>query len=179
MALTNAVKDSLVARFQGQLSRGRQMYETIVRNGMRKNAGANPTNLMNHDKRDAAQFIFFEVAAQFEDFVCEAFKMEVRHSLDVSPKRAEYIMGNADRGLARVMGWGVPKVVRDRGKHLFGQTGCFARIIDHLGEAEYGRTRSEHLLIHVIEDASALWKWTVGKINVTKSSSWSPLFGVV
>lgn len=50
------------------------------------------------------------------------------------------------RGLTGVMGWGAPKVVRDRGKHLFGQTGFFARIIDHLGEAEYERLNHAHVV---------------------------------
>jgi hypothetical protein len=146
MALTNAVKNRLITRFQGQLARGRQMYDTVVRNGMRRNVGADPTNLMNHDKRDAAQFIFFEVAAQFEDFACEAFKMEVRHRLEVSPSRAEYIMGSADRGLEGVMGWGAPKQIRERAMHLFGQNGFFARLIDHLGQADYDRLIQAHIV---------------------------------
>lgn len=170
MPLTNAVKNSLINRFQGQLARGRQMHETIVRNGMRRNAGADPTNLMNHDKRDAAQFIFFEVAAQFEDFVCEAFKMEVRQRLSVSPKRAEFIMGSADRGLEGVMGWGAPKTVRDRAMHLFGQNGFFARIIDHLGQADYDRLIHAHVvrnrIAHSGKKARTAFAGALGQLHV-------------
>jgi hypothetical protein len=146
MPLTNAVKAALVDRFREQLEHARQLYDTIVRNGMRRNpGGATPTNLMNHDKRDAAQFIFFEVAAQFEDFVTEAFKMEVRLRLGVSPKRAEYIMGSTDRGLAGVMGWGAPKTVRERAEHLFGKQGFFARVKNHVGDAHDDRLIHAHV----------------------------------
>lgn len=170
MALTNAVKNTLITRFQGQINRGRQMYETVVRNGMRQNAGAAPTNLMNHDKRDAAQFIFFEVAAQFEDFVCEAFRLEVRSRMGVPPRRADYIMGNADRGLDGVMGWGAPKVVRERAMHLFGEKGFFGQLIVHLTEAQYERLIHAHIIrnriAHSGKKARKAYVDILGQLNV-------------
>ena len=132
---------------------------------MRSNpGGAAPTNLMNHDKRDAAKFIFFEVAAQFEDFVTEAFKMEVRLRLTVSPQRAEYIMGSTDRGLQGVMGWGAPKTVRERAEHLFGKQGFFARLKNHVGDAHYDRGTFANILGTLLVPAAERQGLSVGRL---------------
>lgn len=59
--------------------------EKIATKAMR--AGWRPaaaTKLTNPDTRDAAQFIFFEIAAKFEDFAKFMFQVEVRSSLPVA-----------------------------------------------------------------------------------------------
>jgi site-specific recombinase XerD len=45
-----------------------------------------------------------EVAAQYENFCCEALKIEVRKRFSVEPKRAVNIVGSSDKGLSGVMG---------------------------------------------------------------------------
>src|SRR5262245_7009611 len=110
-----------------EASRARDLYDRMVTNGMTQSAGGQPTRLLQVDRRDAAQFIFFEVAAKFESFLVDAFEIEVRARLEIQPQRAEYVMGNIDRGLQGVMGWAVPERIRDRARNLYGVNGFFAR----------------------------------------------------
>ena len=72
--------------------------------------------------------IFFEMAAGFEDFLCEAFRLELRKKFDLLPQRAEYVMGSVDYALNGVMGWASPEKVTERGEHLFGRTGFFSML---------------------------------------------------
>jgi hypothetical protein len=106
--------------------------------------GANPRALRQIDKRDAAQFIFFEAAAQFEDFMFETFKVEARHRLGISAVRVPYVIGNSDRGLTGIMGWAAPTVVRERAENLYGRVGFFARLDTVLPAATYQRLGYAH-----------------------------------
>ena len=101
------------------------------------NDGSGYSPLMNPDRRDAATFIFFEVAAQYENFWREAFKIEVRKAFSVEPKRAVNIMGSSDKGLSGMMGWGAPNIIQSRARNLFGKSGFFGRFESILGKPTY------------------------------------------
>lgn len=137
MALKRSVIDALVERFRGDLARAETLYERIAIRGGRRNADGSFSALRQPDRRDAAQFIFFEVAAQFEGFCCDAFMIEVRHRMKVQPQRAKFIMGTIDKGLGGVMGWGAPKQLQSRARNLYGQVGFFARLEARLGNVTY------------------------------------------
>ena len=141
----STIKAGLVARINGQLRRAETLYERIAHNGTHMVA-ANPRAFRQTDKRNAAQFIFFEAAAQFEDFMFEAFKIEARHRLGISAVRVPYIIGSSDRGFAGIMGWAAPTVVRERAEKLYGRVGFFARLNTVLPAATYQRLGYAHLV---------------------------------
>jgi len=126
MALTVGVKEELVKKTKKSIARARDLHQRICIYGATQN-DEGFSRLLNVDKRDAAMYIFFEVAAQYEHFCCEAFKIEVRKKFNVPPSKAEIIMGSVDRGLRGTMGWAKPSNLQDRAKKLFGKTGFFGR----------------------------------------------------
>ena len=144
MALTQQTIDRLVSRFQNDLERAATLYGRVALAGATYNGDGTYSALRQPDRRDAAQFIFFEAAAQFETFCHEGFKTEVRYEFEVQPKRADFVMGNIDRGLVGVMGWGAPRVLRSRARALFGQRGFFARLDARLGNTNYIRLTQAH-----------------------------------
>lgn len=151
MALTRGVKDRLVADTKSAIARANVLYERIALNGAVRN-GANYARLMNFDRRDIAAFIFFEVAARYEAFCCDAFRIEVRKKFSVEPGRADNLMGSSDKGLSGVMGWASPQTVQERAQNLFGKTGFFGRLAvvvtqptyDVLARAHKVRNRVAH-----------------------------------
>ena len=144
MALTQQSIDRLVSRIQNDLDRAESLYVRIALAGATTNDDGTHSALRQPDRRDAAQFIFFEAAAQFETFCNEAFKVEVRYEFEVQPQRAKFIMGNIDRGLVGVMGWASPRVLRSRARALFGKRGFFARMDTRLGDPTYLRLTHAH-----------------------------------
>lgn len=136
MALKKKVKDRLVLETQNAISRANVLYDRIALNGAVRN-GANYSPLMNPDRRDIATFIFFEVAARYEAFCCDAFRIEVRRKFSVEPGRADNLMGSADRGLAGVMGWAAPHVVQARAQNLIGKRGFFGRFATIVAQPTY------------------------------------------
>ena len=102
--------------------------------------------MMNPDTRDAAQFIFFEVAAQFEDYAKKLFEAEVRARLKVTSLQCSFIMRDADRGLDIKLGWGSPTLLRARGVNLLGKESFFGRLDGTLGTATYNDLIAAHLV---------------------------------
>jgi len=143
MALKKEIKDRLVQDAKASIKRANDLYSRIALNGGSLNGGAY-FPLMNPDRRDAAAFIFFEVAAQFENFCCEAFKIEVRKKFSVEPKRAVNIMGSSDKGLAGVMGWASPNMLQNRAQNLFGKNGFFGRLEKLIGKPTYDSLAHAH-----------------------------------
>ena len=144
MALTRNVIDRLVVGFRTDVVRAETLYGRIALSGATRNGTGAFSPLLQPDKRDAAQFIFFEVAAQFEHFCSEAFLIEVRHEFGVQPQRAMHVMGSSDRGLSGVMGWGAPKMLQGRARNLYGKRGFFARLETRLGQTHYQRLGYAH-----------------------------------
>lgn len=134
-----------VNEFITNINRARTLYGNIVRAGYTLVPGTtNPTPLSNVDKRDAAQFIFFEIAAKFEDFAKSMFQAEVRSKLKVTATRSEYIMGDLDNGLNNKLGWGSPPRLKDRGHNLFGSNGFFGSLVHNLTEPVYNKLIAAH-----------------------------------
>lgn len=71
--VTKAFVTSQVSSFRGNLDRARDLYRKVVLHGYTGSAAARSTKLKNPDSRDAAQFIFFEVVAKFEEFAKTMF----------------------------------------------------------------------------------------------------------
>lgn len=144
MALKKAVKDRLVTQAKDSITRAGDLYSRVALNGGFVNGAIGYSPLMNPDRRDIAAFIFFEVAAQYENFCCEALKIEVRKKFSVEPKRAVNIMGSSDKGLSGVMGWAAPNVVQNRAQNLFGKSGFFGRFEPIIGKPTYDTLSHAH-----------------------------------
>ncbi len=136
LAISPKVKRRIVDDMKLSLSRARVLYDRAVLNGGTAAAGTY-SPFANSDKRDLAAFIFFEVAAKFEDFCAEALLYEVRLKYEVQPGKARYILGSSDKGLTGFMGWGSPNMLSNRAEHLFGKVGYFARIQQIVGATTY------------------------------------------
>jgi hypothetical protein len=100
----------------------------------------------NPDTRDASQFIFFEVAAQFEDYAKRMFQAEIRSKLKVTAAQCAFIMGDPDRGLDTKLGWGSPKLLRTRGQNLLGNASFFGTLNATLGAPAYNNLVAAHLV---------------------------------
>lgn len=139
----NAVT-SEVALFRVDLNRASDLYRKLVLHGYTAIGNHQVERLAVPDTRDVAQFIFFEVAAQFEDFAKTMFQMEVRAKLRVTVKRSSFVMGDLDNGLNNKLGWGNPKLLRERGHNLFGPRSFFGDLVNHVGENSYKTLMSAH-----------------------------------
>jgi hypothetical protein len=161
-------------QFEADLKRALDLYKVLVEQGHTAPPGKAARALRQPDRRDAAQFIFFEIAAKFEAFIQDLFMIEVRKNLSVSPARAVFIMGHPDRGLSGVMGWGAVPQVRDRARNLFGAHGFFAHLETVLGKVPYQRLQLAHTLrnrvAHDTSDARAKYRKALATLQVPKKS---------
>jgi hypothetical protein len=143
--VTQAAVNSEVACFIGNVNRARDLYRKIVWHGLtRSTNGTGPRRLPSPDTRDVAQFIFFEVAAKFEDFAKTIFQIEVRSRLQITATRSTFVMGDLDNGLNNKLGWGSPQRLKERGHNLFGQASFFGDLVGKLGQQNYKTLVSAH-----------------------------------
>lgn len=173
MALTRKIKDDLVASTKKSISRAVDLYARIALRGGSKNGEAY-SPLMNPDRRDVAAFIFFEAAAQYESFCCEALKIEVRKTFRVQPKRAVNIMGSSDKGLTGIMGWGAPNTLQARAQNLFGKSGFFGRFQEIIGKSAYDMLAHAHRvrnrIAHNSPKATSEYNKILGQLGVPAKS---------
>lgn len=130
--------------FVANIERARDLYRKIVLHGYTGTSAAASTRLNNPDSRDAAQFIFFEVAAKFEDFAKQMFQFEVRSRLQVTAARSAYVMGDLDSGLNNKLGWGSPQRLKERGRNLFGPQSFFGALVANIGNPTYKTLVAAH-----------------------------------
>lgn len=142
--VTKAVVQTEVADFKGNIDRARDLYRKIVMHGYTGTSAAASTRIANPDRRDVAQFIFFEIAAKFEDHAKFMFQVEVRSKLKITAARSEFVMGDLDSGLNNKLGWGSPQRLKERGYNLFGSNSFFGDLVDNLGQQDYKRLVSAH-----------------------------------
>jgi hypothetical protein len=116
-----------VGYFQYQISRARTLFDCVVVNGASTKTGS-ARALRQPDRRDLAQFLFFEVAASWEHFARECFLLAVRNHYNASAQKIEFIVGHPDSGLKRVFGWAIPKQLMDRATNLIGINSEIARL---------------------------------------------------
>lgn len=144
--VTKAYVVSRTARFKSTVDRARGLYEKIVLHGYTGPLVTNCAKLRNPDSRDAAQFIFFEVAAKFEDFAKAMFQVEVRSQFKVTVKQSPYLMGDPDQGLNNKLGWGSPQKLKERGHNLLGSGSFFAQLHGNMGATAYNRLVAAHIV---------------------------------
>jgi hypothetical protein len=142
--VTKAAVKTEVTAFLDNVTRAQDLYEKIVWHGYTGPSAASATKLSNPDTRDAAQFIFFEIAAKFEDFAKFIFQVEVRSRLQITAARSLFVMGDLDSGLNNKLGWGSPQRLKDRGHNLFGEKSIFGDLVDELGQNTYRTLVSAH-----------------------------------
>lgn len=142
--VTKAAVKTEVTAFLSNVNRAVDLYEKIVWHGYTGPNAASATKLSNPDTRDAAQFIFFEIAAKFEDFAKIMFQVEVRSRLQVTATRSRFVMGDLDNGLKNKLGWGSPQRLKERGHNLFGEKSFFGDLVDKLGHHTYRTLISAH-----------------------------------
>lgn len=160
--------------FEADLERAEDLFEKLVINGYTLSEVDDAVRLRQPDRRDAAQFIFFEIAAKFEAFVQDLFMAEVRQEFCVLPARAEFIMGTPDRGLDGVMGWGSLSQVKIRARNLLGATGFLARIDSEIGATPYQHLAVAHKLrnriAHDSGKARSQYRKALGALRVPRRS---------
>lgn len=142
--ITKAAVTKEVAYFISNIQRARDLYSKIVWHGHTGTSAATSTKLTNPDTRDVAQFIFFEIAAKFEDFAKFMFQVEVRAKLQITAARSAYVMGDLDNGLNNKLGWGSPPRMKERGYNLFGEKSFFGNLVTELGHPTYKTLVSAH-----------------------------------
>lgn len=171
MALNKHAVANRCKRFEEDLDRALELFKILVEEGRTEPSAGAVRALRQPDRRDAVQFIFFEIAAKFEAFVQDLFAIEVRKTLSVSAARAPFVMGGSDRGLERVMGWGSPKQVRSRARNLFGAKGFFARFDTAIGKVQYDRLELAHTVRNrVAHETSDKYRKALATLNVPKKS---------
>ena len=142
--VTKSVVQTEVASFLANVNRARDLYGKIVSHGYTGASPAASTRLTNPDRRDVAQFIFFEIAAKFEAHAKYMFQVEVRSRLQVTATRSTFVMGDLDSGLNNKLGWGSPLRLKERGHNLFGPNSFFGDIVTRLGDQTYKMLVSAH-----------------------------------
>ena len=125
-------KKALLKKFNRDLLRARTLKRRLVERGRYEDSAGNTRSLPNHDKRDIAEFIFFEIASQFEHFALNVFTLAARSKFRIQPKRAAYVIGNIDRGLQGVFGWAAPAHIKKRAKALFGPSHFLSKLDSEL-----------------------------------------------
>lgn len=142
--VTKAAVTTEVTAFVTNVNRARDLYRTIVLHGYTGHTAAASTRITNPDARDAAQFIFFEIAAKFEDFAKQMFQFEVRSRLQVTVTRSAFVMGDLDSGLNNKLGWGSPTRLKERGHNLFGPRSFFGSLVTNIGDPTYKTLVAAH-----------------------------------
>ncbi len=142
--ITKAAVTTEVTAFRSNVNRARDLYQMIVWHGYTGTSAATVARLSNPDTRDAAQFIYFEIAAKFEDFAKFMFQVEVRARLQVTATRSAFVMGDLDNGLNSKLGWGSPQRLKERGHNLFGPGSFFGNLVNNLGDPTYKTLMSAH-----------------------------------
>lgn len=123
-------------RFITDLNRAKTLYNRLVEHGGTDETGQ-WRNLRITDKRDIAQFLFFECASQWENFAKLSLTLAIRDTYNISAQKADFVLGNPDQGLNRIMGWGDPKIFKDRSKHYLGVNSTIARLNAIPGHGQY------------------------------------------
>ena len=142
--VTKAVVQTEVNDFLTNVNRARDLYRKIVWHGYSGTSAATSARLGNPDTRDVAQFIFFEIAAKFEDHAKFMFQVEVRSRLQITATRSAFVMGDLDNGLNNKLGWGSPQRLKERGHNLFGPNSFFGDLVHKLGNQTYKTLVSAH-----------------------------------
>ena len=132
-------------RFIENLNRTRVLFERLVEHGGTDETGQWRT-LRITDKREVAQFLFFESATQWENFAKQSLTLAIRDSYGISAQKADYVVGNPDQGLSRIMGWGDPKILKGRSANYLGINSTIAKInaIPGHGQNLYNRLSWSH-----------------------------------
>ena len=142
--ITKTAVNKVTNNFAGDINRARALYEKIVDHRYTSNNAATCDLLRTADKRDITQFIFFEIAAKFENYAMEMFQVKAQSRLRSIKTRSAYVMDDLDNGLGSKLGWGSPEKLKDRGKHLFGENSFFGDLVNKLGKPTYDTLINAH-----------------------------------
>lgn len=83
------------------------------------------------DQRDLAQFIFLDVASQWEAFCVSLFALELKKMYQVRDDVAERMMGSVDGG--RIQGYADPDRIVERARVILGQTSPWVKLERKMG----------------------------------------------
>lgn len=143
-----------VDEFLQSSQRARTLYYRLVENGYAvKSPGKKPTALSEPDRRDLAAFLFFEVAAKFEQLAKRTLVLEVQKTMRVNRSRAEHMVGSSAEGIPDGMGgWAHLSIMKQRAEGLLGTRSVWARAeyllknptAQYLGMAVTTRNRIAH-----------------------------------
>ena len=134
MTPTRTSLDKTVNAFIGDLDRANKLYNRIAKFGLTNESGS-ADQLIVADRRDAAQFIFFEAAGKFEAFGYESFQIELRHKSKMQPKFATLAMRSID--MRQPSGWADPNMLQSRGKRIAARNAYFRILKTRLGQTTW------------------------------------------
>ena len=125
---------SYAEEFLSASERAKVLYERVVKNGYAvKQDDEDPKALSKPDRWDIAEYLFFEVAAKFEQFAKRTLVLEVQKTLGVNRTRAEHMVGSSEDGIPSGMGgWAHVSKMRKRAEGLLGKNSVYAKIEEHL-----------------------------------------------
>jgi hypothetical protein len=117
-------------RFRSAVKRGFYLYEKLSKAKIEEQPGKH-RGLRAPDQRDLAQFIFLDVAAQWEAFCVSVFALELKKLYRVGDSVAERMMSNVDGG--RIQGYADPDRLVDRAEALFAASSPWVSLKNDLG----------------------------------------------
>jgi hypothetical protein len=157
--VTPRTKRARISSFLNDLGRAEALYDLLVSKGGVANAVGKHKRFRQPEKRDIAQFIFFEIAAKFEGFTTFCFQYEVSRRFRVTGPRAYFLMGSSDRGIDGTFGWASPDKLKERGFNLFGRERFFGRFEQRLGKSTRETLAFAHLLRNkVAHEGGEKWR---------------------
>lgn len=130
--------DNLTTRFHGSIQRALQLHVRVVDRGYWQD-NLTRRRLQVPDQRDITQFLFFEVAALWEQFCLDCFILAARNRFGGGYEKAERICGSIDQGVERIGSWANPSILRDRARVLFGRRHCMSRLNTEPSPVHYQR----------------------------------------
>ena len=171
LALKQKHINDRVETFVSDAQRALQLYQKLVMCGYTAKEDAEYASpLMQPDRRDIAQFIFFELAAKFESLMRDLFEFETRIRIADSPSRVRYMMGTVDGGTDGVHGWASPKRLKSRGENLFGKVGFFAKLTDHIPGSTHQRVTLAHKIRnHIAHSGTKTYRDALSSLHVPAS----------
>jgi len=120
--------------FTSAVLRARQLYGRISNGWLL--VGTKFRALRNPDKRDIAQFLFFDVASQWEAFSTSIFELELKRRYGVRPDVALRVMSDVD-GRGFISGYARPDTIRERAEVLLSKNSPWVNLRNALGEQVY------------------------------------------
>lgn len=117
--------------FHVALNRAIQLHGKLLKAQVQEPSGRT-RGLRAPDQRDITQFIFLDIAAQWEDFSVTSFAIELKHTYPAPNRVIERFMTSVDGG--RMQGYADPHVILRRAENLLSESSPWRTLGRDLGQ---------------------------------------------